>query len=94
MDRKGNRLSCTFLSTVYINLTHMITMLMMRAVIRAARESGEVTEEELNNLVFSLVKWMLIIFLVIGVFWVFTDPQFCFRREIIGIINTVKNLDI
>ena len=72
----------------------MITLLMMQAVLRAARESGEVTEEELNDSVFNLVKWMLITFLVIGVFWVFTDPQFCFRREILGFINTVKNLDI
>ena len=46
----------------------MITLLMMQAVLRAARESGEVTEEELNDSVFNLVKWM-IIFLVIGVFW-------------------------
>ena len=83
-----------FKYSIHKHNTYMITLLMMQAVLRAARESGEVTEEELNDSVFNLVKWMLIIFLVIGVFWVFTDPQFCFRREILGFINTVKNLDI
>jgi hypothetical protein len=72
----------------------MITLLMMQAVMRAARESGKVTEEELDASAIKLVKWAVITLLVIGVFWIFTDPQFCFRREILDFINTVKNLDI
>jgi hypothetical protein len=52
-------------------------------LIRNARESGAVTDEELSSSVIKLIKWILILGLVALVFWMFTDPQFCLRNDVV-----------
>jgi membrane-associated protease RseP (regulator of RpoE activity) len=53
----------------------MITLLLAQKIVEAARESGTVTEEELD-------AYLLIVLLVFFLVMVFTDPQFCFRHDI------------
>lgn len=72
----------------------MITLLLAQKIVEAARESGTVTEEELDAAAFKLVAYMLIALVVFFLVMVLTDPQFCFRHDIQEFIKTVKNLDI
>ena len=60
----------------------MIAHLVTQMLIRNARESGAVTDEELSSSVINLIKWILIIALVALVVWMFTDPQFCLRNDV------------
>jgi len=61
----------------------MIAHLVTQMLIRNARESGAVTDEELSSSVINLIKWILIIALVALVVWMFTDPQFCLRNDVV-----------
>lgn len=70
----------------------MITLLLAQKIVEAARESGTVTEEELDAAAFKLVAYMLIALVVFFLVMVLTDPQFCFRHDIQEFIKTVKNL--
>ena len=72
----------------------MITLLLAQKIVEAVRESGTVTEEELDAAAFKLVAYMLIALVVFFLVMVLTDPQFCFRHDIQEFIKTVKNLDI
>ena len=70
----------------------MITLLLAQKIVEATRESGTVTEEELDAAAFKLVAYMLIALVVFFLVIVFTDPQLCFRHDIQEFIKTVKNL--
>lgn len=70
----------------------MITLLLAQKIVEATRESGTVTEEELDAAAFKLVAYMLIALVVFFLVMVLTDPQFCFRHDIQEFIKTVKNL--
>ena len=61
----------------------MIAHLVTQMLIRNARESGAVTDEELSSSVINLIKWILIIALIALVVWMFTDPQFCLRNDVV-----------
>ena len=70
----------------------MITLLLAQKIVEAARESGTVTEEELDAAAFKMVAYLLIALVVFFLVMVFTDPQFCFRHDTQEFIKTVKNL--
>ena len=70
----------------------MIALLLAQKIVEAARESGTVTEEELDAAAFKMVLQLLIVLVVFFLVMVFIDPQFCFRHDIQEFIKTVKNL--
>lgn len=70
----------------------MITLLLAQKIVESARESGTVTEEELDAGALKFVGYMILSLLVFLLVMVFTDPQFCFRHDIQEFIKTVKNL--
>ena len=72
----------------------MISFIVVQSILRAARESGEVSDEELDMGMLKLVTRALIALVVFLVISILFDPQFCFRREFMELLNTVKNLDI
>lgn len=72
----------------------MIPFIIIENMLRAARESGKVSDEELNEGMLKLVTRALIALVVFLVISILFDPQFCFRREFMELLNTVKNLDI
>ena len=75
-------------------ITHIVTMNMLQAVRNSCKRRG-MTDDQVDDLevtiTLKMVAWVLGILALVAVVWVFTDPQFCFRREI---INFVKSLDI
>lgn len=70
----------------------MITLLLAQKIVEAARESGTVTEEELDAAAFKLVAYLLIALVVFFLVMVFIDSQLCFRHDTQEFIKTVKNL--
>lgn len=73
----------------------MIPLLLIEAILIAARGSGEDNDQliiELNEFVLKLIAWVLGILVLCLLVWVFTDPQFCFRRQFIELWQTIINL--
>lgn len=75
-------------------ITHIVTMNMLQVVRNSCKRRG-MTDDQVDDLevtiTLKMVAWVLGILVLIGMVWVLTDPQFCFRREI---IKFVKSLDI
>lgn len=67
---------------------------MLQAVRNSCKRRG-MTDDQVAELeviiTLKMVAWVVGILVLIGLVWILTDPQFCFRREI---INFVKSLDI
>lgn len=73
----------------------MIPLLLIETILIAARGSSKDTEEliiELNEFTFKLIAWIVGILVFCLLVWVFTDPQFCFRRQFIELWETIINL--
>jgi hypothetical protein len=75
-------------------ITHIVTMNMLQVVRNSCKRRG-MTDDQVAELevtiTLKMVAWVIGILVLVAMVWVFTDPQFCFRREI---INFVKSLDI
>jgi hypothetical protein len=73
----------------------LITTTMMLQVVRNSCKKRGMTDEEVDELeatiTLKMVAWALGIMLLVSLAWLFTDPQFCFRRDI---INFVKYLGL
>ena len=70
----------------------MIQFLLIECILRAARESGKDGEKviiELDEFTLKLVGWVLVFLLLALLVWVFTDPQFCFRRQLQDVWDTI-----
>lgn len=70
----------------------MIPFLIIETMLTAARESGTVTDDDIGRAVLKVISWVLGILVLCLLVWVFTDPQFCFRRQFIGLWQTIINL--
>ena len=70
----------------------MIPFLIVETMLTAARESGTVTDDDIGRAVLKLIAWVLGILVLCLLVWVFTDPQFCFRRQFIELWQTIINL--
>ena len=75
-------------------ITLVSTMMMLQAVRNSCKRRG-MTDDQVDELevtiTLKMVAWVVGILVLVAMVWVFTDPQFFFRREI---INIVKSLDI
>jgi hypothetical protein len=73
-------------------ITHIVTMNMLQAVRNSCKRRGmaddQVAELEVT-ITLKMVAWVVGILVLVAMVWVFTDPQFFFRREI---LNFVKSL--
>lgn len=73
-------------------ITHIVTMNMLQVVRNSCKRRG-MTDDQVAELevtiTLKMVAWVVGILVLVAMVWVFTDPQFCFRREI---INFVKSL--
>lgn len=70
----------------------MIPFLIIETMLTAARESGTVTDDDIDRAVLKVIAWVLGILVLCLLVWVFTDPQFCFRRQFIELWQTIINL--
>ena len=73
----------------------MIPLLLIETILIAARESGKDNDQliiELNEFTFKVIAWVVGILVFCLLVWVFTDPQFCFRRQFIELWQTIINL--
>ena len=75
-------------------ITLVSTMMMLQSVRNSCKRRG-MTDNQVDELevtiTLKMVAWVVGILVLVAMVWVFTDPQFFFRREI---INIVKSLDI
>ena len=70
----------------------MIQFLLIECILRAARESGKDGEKviiELEEATLKVIAWVLGFLFLCLLVWVFTDPQFCFRRQFIELWDTI-----
>lgn len=70
----------------------MIPFFLVESILRVAREFGAVNDQELDAAVTKLILWTLGILGCILLFWILTDPQFCFRRQFLELWDTIVNL--
>ena len=70
----------------------MIPFLIIETMLTAARESGTVTDDDIDRAVLKVIACVLGILVLCLLVWVFTDPQFCFRRQFIELWQTIINL--
>lgn len=65
---------------------------MLQAVRNSCKRRG-MTDDQVDELevtiTLKMVAWVVGILVLVAMVWVFTDPQFFFRREIINIVKSL-----
>ena len=73
-------------------ITHIVTMNMLQVVRNSCKRRG-MTDDQMAELevtiTLKMLAWVLGILALIGLVWVFTDPQFFFRGEIIKFVKSL-----
>ena len=73
-------------------ITHIVTMNMLQAVRNSCKRRG-MTDDQVDELevtiTLKMVAWVVGILTIIALVWMFTDPQFFFRGEIIKFVKSL-----